>query len=226
MRVWAAKIYLSLIIVLLLSNNLFSKTVIYGRLESVVDGDTVKIMLEDSSIHTVRMLGIDTPETKYYGKGQGFYGMLAYEYLRNRIPPFASVRIKVEDEVFDRFGRILGRVFYKGRDINKELLKMGLACLYVINPTNRRLLRTYVKTASKAFEEGKGMFDPELGIQELPYEFRMKVSEREPNKYVGDFDTKFFYAPDKYKDIPVPKRVFFLTQKDAVESGFNKAPLN
>ncbi len=52
-----------------------------ARVTRAVDGDTVRVMVGKLE-YSVRMLSIDTPETKYLGKSQGYWGEQASARLR------------------------------------------------------------------------------------------------------------------------------------------------
>ena len=198
---------------------------ITGTVLSIIDGDTIKIETEDG-IHNVRLTGIDTPETHYMGHSQGYWGERASNFLKSRIPVNGLVRVEIGEEYQDGFGRILGTIYFREENINRVLLKEGLACLYVIYPFDEQYLVDYVELAKKAFDEGKGMFNPDNPIEDIPYVFRMKVSNRVPTKIVGDYYTKHFFLPRYFSNIPISRRIFFFSRKDAIEAGYTEAENN
>ena len=194
-----------------------------AKVVAIVDGDTIKIELSDETILRVRLLGIDTPETNFHHMSQGYYAEEAKKYLERRLPLESMVEVRTGEKLIGSCGRILGRIFFRGRDLNRALLRRGLAALYMIYPFDREMLRSYVKASTLAVEEGRGMFDRENPIEYLPYVFRLIVREREPTRFVGNFDTKLFYPPDCFRNISVSKRVFFASAEEALKAGFMKA---
>ena len=88
-----------------------------GIVSKVVDGDTLKILTGDSR-HTVRLDGIDAPET-----GQAF-GTKVRRYLSNRL---LGEQVNVVTKGRDKYGRLLGEVFIGDTNINQELVEKGLA---------------------------------------------------------------------------------------------------
>jgi len=206
--------------------NLYADNIIRGRVLSIIDGDTIKIALNNDEKFNVRMTGIDTPETHYRGQSQGFYAELATEYLKRRLPVNSIVKIRASgDDYLDLYGRILGRVFYKGKDLNRAILRSGLACLFIIYPFDEEIVSDYVKVAIDAVDSGRGIFDIEHPIEELPYVFRLSVSGRDPSRFVGDYETKKFYPPDHYPEIHAGMRIFFQTKKDALDAGYTEADI-
>ncbi|MFM9052963.1 MAG: thermonuclease family protein [Bacteroidota bacterium] len=93
-----------------------------GRVIKVADGDTITILIEGRIQEKIRFTGIDCPE-----KNQAF-GSQAKTFTSDRC--FGkNVRIAYESK--DRYGRILGIVYLPdGKNLNKELLRAGLAWHY------------------------------------------------------------------------------------------------
>ena len=93
--------------------------------ERVVDGDT--IVLKQNQLR-VRLQGIDTPETvkpntpvEAWGKEATAY---AEQFLRDSN---WRVRLEIDGEPVDRYGRHLAFVWHDGRLLNEELVYQGLA---------------------------------------------------------------------------------------------------
>ena len=80
-----------------------------GKVIRVSDGDTILIQSGSQKIR-VRMYGIDAPELKQK------YGEESKKYLEKRIMD-KNVDIKVINQ--DQYGRKVGKVFYKNKDIGK-----------------------------------------------------------------------------------------------------------
>ena len=74
---------------------------ITGRVVSVTDGDTIKMLDADNIEHKVRLRGIDAPE-----KGQPF-GNASRNHLASMV---AGKEVRVESTKNDRYGRDLGKV--------------------------------------------------------------------------------------------------------------------
>lgn len=185
----------------------------------IVDGDTINVEPFDDGENSVRLLGIDTPETNYYGRSQGEHAADATDFLKELISAGDIVRIESDQEERDKYGRILGYVFRDDENINVKLVAEGMAVPYQIYP-NLRFFDAIRQATISARESKKGIFNPADPLEELPFEFRMRVDGRYPHKYVGDFSTKFYYNPIEYSRIDIEQRVFFFREQNAIDAGY------
>lgn len=110
-----------IVLLLLLSVQLTAKT-LKGKIVRVSDGDTVVLLDSNNVQHKVRLDGIDCPE-----KGQPF-GTKATNFVKE-ITRNSGI-VTVEWDKKDRYGRILGYLYVDSINVNKELLKNGLAWHY------------------------------------------------------------------------------------------------
>lgn len=102
-----------------------------GRITRHVDGDTIYV-----DAVSVRLIGIDTPETKDPGSPVECFGPKASAALARLLPVGERVRLVYDVERRDRYGRDLGYV-YRLRDglfVNAELVKRGFAGVLTIPP--------------------------------------------------------------------------------------------
>jgi endonuclease YncB( thermonuclease family) len=91
-----------------------------GKVIGISDGDTIKILV-DRTQRKIRLAEIDTPE-----KGQP-YGKKAKQALSRLV--FGKT-VTVEKKDIDRYGRIVGRVYVDGVDVNAEMVRGGHAWVY------------------------------------------------------------------------------------------------
>ncbi|MFK5645254.1 excalibur calcium-binding domain-containing protein [Ornithinimicrobium sp. LYQ121] len=126
----------------------------------VVDGDTIDVRY-DGSEHRVRLLNIDTPETKHPGKAVECLGPEATQALSDLLQPGDVVRLEFDVELHDRYDRELAGVFEDDLFINAELARRGLGIPVLFEPN-----RKFYDEVAAAYEEGKtaqaGMFSPDL----------------------------------------------------------------
>lgn len=78
-----------------------------GRVVSVTDGDTIKVLDANKVQHKVRLTGIDAPE-----RGQPF-GTVSRDHLARLV---AGKEVRVESSKNDRYGRIQGKVWVQPAD--------------------------------------------------------------------------------------------------------------
>ena len=104
------------------------------RVVQVLDGDTV-VVQRDGRPETIRLLGVDTPETHHPRKPVQCYGPEASAYTARRL--FGQL-VRLEDDVerHDVYGRRLAYVYLHGVNFEEELLRKGYARLLVIEPNH------------------------------------------------------------------------------------------
>ncbi len=97
----------------------------------VFDGDT--LALTDG--RRVRLLGINTPEIGHDGEPTEPFAKEAEELLRRLAGAGARLRLRLDKERFDRYGRLLAHVFRDGGDnLQARLLGAGYATTLVVPP--------------------------------------------------------------------------------------------
>jgi len=125
------------------------------RVVHVVDGDTIEVD-EGGRRETVRLLGVDTPETVDPRKPVQCYGPEASAYTKQRLEG-RGVRLELDVERRDRYSRLLAYVIVDGRRFNDELLEGGYARLLVIAP-NGLHARTMLLQELAAKRDGRGLW--------------------------------------------------------------------
>src|SRR5215510_6696699 len=95
-----------------------------------IDGDTIVVQFRDGARDTVRLLGVDTPETHHPTKPVQCYGPEAEAYTRSRLAG-REVTLERDAEARDKYGRLLAYVIVDGARYNDELLRGGYARLLV-----------------------------------------------------------------------------------------------
>ena len=98
-----------------------------GVVVRVVDGDTLKVWISEK-IQTVRLIGVDTPETKHPTKGVQRGGPEASAFTQAQLDR-KTVRLEADpagDDV-DRYDRLLRYVYLDGENFNTLLIREGYA---------------------------------------------------------------------------------------------------
>ena len=121
--------------------------------ESIVDGDTIRVSFGSSS-ESVRLLGIDTPESVDPARPVQCFGVEATGRITELIPPGTELRLEIDREPRDQYGRLLAYVYRASDDlfVNSSLLIEGFAALsiYPPNDTYRAQLEQVAQTAHTA----------------------------------------------------------------------------
>ncbi len=101
----------------------------------VVDGDTIVIDLGGQQ-EKVRLIGIDTPETKSPTKPVQCYGKEASAHMAELLPSGTPVRLERDVEERDKYGRLLAYVYRvsDGLFVNLDLAQGGYADALRIAP--------------------------------------------------------------------------------------------
>lgn len=126
------------------------------RVVEAIDGDTVVVALPGGRTDTVRLLGVDTPETHHPTKPVECFGPEAAAYTARRLTG-RVVRLERDVEGRDQYGRRLAYVVVDGERFNDELLRLGYARLLVIDP-NRAHARSLLTAELAAQREGRGLW--------------------------------------------------------------------
>jgi micrococcal nuclease len=127
-----------------------------ARVVQVVDGDTVVVALPGGRSDTVRLLGVDTPETHDPRKPVQCFGPEAAAYTAARLTG-RVVRLEGDVETRDRYGRRLAHVVVDGHRFEDELLHRGYARLLVI-PPNDAHARDLLAAELDARRHGRGLW--------------------------------------------------------------------
>jgi micrococcal nuclease len=126
------------------------------RVLEALDGDTLVVELPDGSIDTVRILGVDTPETHHPTKGVECFGPEAAAYTAARLGG-RVVQLEGDVETRDLYGRRLAYVIVGGHRFEDELLRRGFARLLVIEP-NRAHARDLLAAELEAQRARRGLW--------------------------------------------------------------------
>lgn len=127
-----------------------------GRVVRAVDGDTLEVAIDDGPTETVRLIGVDTPETVKPDTPVQCFGPRASHFEHQRVEG-RRVRLLTGVEPRDFYGRLLAYVWIEGRLIEAELLRRGLARVLNFRP-NDRFAHRFELIAQSAAKGGKGLW--------------------------------------------------------------------
>lgn len=104
------------------------------KIVRVVDGDTVDIDIDLGFgvwllDERVRIEGIDAPESRTSDKVEKVFGLLAKEWLQERLPE-GSITVLSSREFKGKFGRILGDFVLATGPVSQLMIKERLAVPY------------------------------------------------------------------------------------------------
>lgn len=93
---------------------------ITGKVVKITDGDTVHVLQANHIKEKIRLAGIDAPERKQP------HGNKSKQYLASMI---GNKLVTVEYSKRDRYDRIVGKIEYRGTDVNLGMVKASYAAL-------------------------------------------------------------------------------------------------
>lgn len=128
-----------------------------GTVVRVVDGDTLVVSINNID-QTVRLLNINTPETKDPNKPTECLGPEATNYLKEALPAGSKVRLEFDVERHDKYGRTLAGVFNTSEQlVNAEIARRGLGVPMVVGE-NRKFLPPVEAAYAEAKNAKSGLF--------------------------------------------------------------------
>jgi len=125
------------------------------KVERVVDGDTFEIK-KDGKKEKVRMIGVDTPETKKPDTPVMFYGKEASDYTTKRLEG-KTVELEWDVERKDQYGRFLAYVWIGDEMLNRTLVREGYARIATF-PPNVKYVDQFKKDQEQARSAKKGLW--------------------------------------------------------------------
>ncbi|PIQ76126.1 hypothetical protein COU78_00605 [Candidatus Peregrinibacteria bacterium CG10_big_fil_rev_8_21_14_0_10_49_24] len=125
-----------------------------GTVTRVVDGDTFKVQLGVSE--TVRIIGIDTPETVDPRKPVQCFGKEASNKLKELLEGKDVVLEQNPAEDRDKYDRLLRYVYLNGEDIGAKMIEDGYAYSYKQYPHPR--LEQYNELEKEARDGNRGLW--------------------------------------------------------------------
>ena len=131
---------------------------ILGTVISPIDGDTITVRIAGRR-QDVRLIGVDTPETKPPTKPVECGGPEASAFTASHFPAGTRVEIARDVEARDRYGRLLGYVYraHDGLFLNHALVELGYARAYPFEP-NTLFSAHFAELASLAQQTNRGMW--------------------------------------------------------------------
>ena len=149
----------------------FNQIPIYSVVR-VIDGDTIAIDI-DSNSSSVRLIGVDTPETVHPSKPVEEYGKEASNFTHNLlVGEKVYIAIDPQQGKTDRYGRILAYVyrFPDGLFVNAEIVRQGYGHAYTNYPFKYmeafRQLERFAKEAEKGL--WRAVPKDEIPIAKIP----------------------------------------------------------
>ncbi len=123
-----------------------------------VDGDTIDVRIS-GKVERVRLIGIDTPETKKPNTPVQCYGELASEHTKELLPAGSALHLERDVVPRDDYGRLLAYVYRAddGLFVNLDIVVGGYAKVLSI-PPNTAHKAEFVAAATAAEANDIGLW--------------------------------------------------------------------
>ncbi len=210
------------------------------RVERAVDGDTVILRCGRKRVR-VRLLGIDTPETKHPFKPVEYFGPEASKKAKELLYPnrrvwLAYPRSKRRSRGF--YGRLLAYLFFADTTMyNAEMIRLGYA--FALRRYPHVYMKEFIALEEEARRARRGMWkNPDKVAERNALDRRYRQKKREcieklgrPRKFewvIGDTSTRYYYTsshPSYFQTNPYT-RVLFCSEEEARRAGYRPAPLD
>jgi micrococcal nuclease len=193
------------------------------KVTRVVDGDT--IVLDDGT--KVRLIGIDTPETKDPRKPVQYFGEEASAYTK-RMLEGRDVRLEYDQQRLDKYGRTLAYVFVPTANgeifFNEKIIQDGYAFAYLTYPFKDEYMTRFRNAEREARENNKGLWADTTEIGKAAETDSVIDTLQIPEGYfVGSSKSNKYHKPScvSAKRINAANLITFKTAEDAVSKGYS-----
>ncbi|EON73493.1 thermonuclease family protein [Lysinibacillus sphaericus] len=152
------------------------------ELESVIDGDTIRIKYNGSS-EKVRFLLVDSPETNHETLGEQPYGPEAKEFTKQLLAGQDTVYLEFDVSYRDKYKRLLAYIYTKGGiSVQEQLLKNGLARVAYIYAPNTKHVDWFKSIQKTAQQSAIGIWSVEDYVTNRGYDKDAYYVTTEKNK--------------------------------------------
>ncbi|MBE1875448.1 thermonuclease family protein [Myceligenerans pegani] len=129
--------------------------------DRVIDGDTVDVVRGGDTVR-IRLLNVDTPETKDPDEPVECLGPEATEFLQAMLPAGTPVTLEYDVDRTDRYGRDLAGVFLADNTfVNAEIARAGFGRAVVFEP-NEKFYPRVSEAEDEARAAGRGLFGTDI----------------------------------------------------------------
>lgn len=161
------------------------------KVAKVIDGDTIQVFMNGKT-ETIRLIGIDTPETVDPRKPVQCFGKEASTKAKEIL---AGKNVSLESDPTqgdkDKYGRLLRFVFLEnGTNFNELLIKEGYAHEYTYNSNPYKYQTEFIASEKSAREQNLGLWSPSACSQDWvsPIPAKEAIGPAPDGKYVCDCD--------------------------------------
>ena len=131
------------------------------KLKKVIDGDTVDVDIDLGfgiwqMNERVRIMGIDTPESRTRNKIEKKFGLAAKARLKSLLGPKPVLQTTISkkgEDMKGKFGRVLGDFLYDGKKVSEIMCQEGHAVAY-FGGAKADVQKQHILNRKKLVEQG------------------------------------------------------------------------
>mgnify|MGYP001597236220 CR=1 FL=1 len=106
-----------------------------AKITKIIDGDTIRCDIDLGfdivmANQTIRLYGIDTPESRTRDLEEKYYGNLSKQILNDYCPKGSYITLRTHLDKKGKFGRILGELIVNKVNLNEQMVIENLAVEY------------------------------------------------------------------------------------------------
>jgi endonuclease YncB( thermonuclease family) len=125
------------------------------RIDSILDGQTLKVRHEPGLVQTIRLIGLRSPQGGNNRQAECYYRE-SFDYLKQLLPPGSKAVIET-DRSNDEDGRILCYVYASNGDlVNLKMVRDGYSRVDESSPFDR--MAEFAAAQAKAMRDGVGLW--------------------------------------------------------------------
>jgi micrococcal nuclease len=129
------------------------------RVVKTVDGDTIKVSI-NNKIETIRLIGVDTPETVDPRRTVQCFGREASDFTKKTL---SNQNVKLEADILsgdrDKYQRLLRYVFLSdGQNFNQVLIENGYGHEYTYNSIPYKYQKIFKQSEKDARDNSRGLW--------------------------------------------------------------------
>ncbi|SCC09244.1 micrococcal nuclease [Fictibacillus enclensis] len=204
----------------------------------VVDGDTLDVKFKNGKTERVRMLLVDTPETKHPRLGVQPFGPESSKFTKTQLTG-KKVGVELDISERDKYGRLLAYIWIGKQNFNQLLLEKGLARVAYVYPPNTKYVDQFRATQEKAQQKGVGIWSIENYAQKDGFHENSKSPSSNENKQPanppsnekpkgkcnikGNKQSMIYHVPGGQSYDVTKAEVMFCSEAEAQKAGYRKA---
>ena len=206
---------------------------ISARVIGVTDGDTIKVDVNGEQ-QKVRLVGVDTPETKHPSKPVEYFGKEASDYTATTLSA-KTVYLQKDVSSTDRYGRYLYYVWLSKpssvepskeevieKMFNAQLVSNGYAKVYTY-PPDVKYDSIFLELQQNARAQNLGLWgESGQSVDNIPNNSSAQGETPETASYIGNINSKKFHYSEcnTIKNMSEGNKVSINSREEAINNGY------